>query len=277
MLDLKTRVVTALATPGKGVVDQLQSSNDGKTYGFRFNDKDPNSTIGYHNVIFIHNTDPGFRMTPVYGISTNPLQALDWKFAPDGVSILARTYSTNVLLIDRNLKHAPVALGQFSDIGNFSSDGTKLSVRLTTGFGVFDIPNRRLTILTLDTMRVKGQSVEPLDIMQLANQEGEVSHVLTSDTAINTPTSEYLVVSGKQAVSVLRRYDRSQRILLAYRPTDNDQYIVTEEASILQSSNASYDGYPTLSQPLRTHSLFINAFNGTVKKDIDGTTVRWRH
>jgi hypothetical protein len=268
LVDKATGKVSSIDLPEPGLVSQLHAAGDGTTYGFAFTSQSdrPNP---YQSTLFMHDISPGHILVSVPGVAGKSVNVMDWQFAPDRTTIVAQLLDTSLVLIDGNFKHRPVPLGQYSSIGTFARDGTRLAVADDRGHGILNLVKRSHE--PVPNRLIRKSSTALLDIQLLSNQDGYLTHLQQPVGEGSYRESIESDIGGQ--TKVLYDSGRTGSTILEFGNSPNDQVVMVEAA---QLEAAVYDNYPVASRPLSTHTLLIDAGSGKTIKDINGIDVNWQ-
>ncbi len=270
LVDIKTKQSTELSLPAAGTVRQLHASPNQRSVGFSFssNEKDY-SKRKYERVLFTMDVAPPRPAHPVDGLNKKPLQIIDWQFAPDGTTILAQAFDTNLLLIDTNGTHDPVPLGQFTSIGNFSYNGAKIAADSGLGPVVLD-PIKHSRIMP-QFKQIDGLDPYPLNLTLLANGDGYLARLQVYGQDYRQ-SNDYFLLSRQGSDNIIYKVDTVQSNVDGYALSPNDQYLAVEQSSIKYSES---DQYPDNSKSYSVHTQLIDVGTGKPVRDIEGFGLAW--
>ena len=266
-VDLATKKVAEIELPDNGIATQLRSSSDGTSFGFAYSSPEAQATQSsdsYHNTLFISDIRPGHNVVPLLGIGSKPIRVFDWRFAPDGTSVVARLSDQSLLLIDGNFKHPPVPLGTFSSISNFSADGTKLLVSNRDGFSMLNLIRHNLNPIPDGQI---GSDLEALlEVSVLPADSGYLRHYQTTSTD-RTTFSDYLRYDHASTKKVIYDTARQRTDIQALELSPNGQLAILEASP---DGSVDYDDYPYASRPLSARTQMVDMATGTIVKELNG-------
>ncbi len=273
LVNIKTKQVEELSLPGKGTVTDLRASPNQRLAGYSFTSSGKYNERKYQNIVFNIDMAASRLQYPVDGLDGKPLQVMDWQFAPDGTTIIAQTYDTNLLLVDTNLDNKPLPLGQFTGMENFSYNGAKLIADdRINGPLVLDLLAHTRTPLTngpTDSNQPYLQSAR-----LLSNGDGLIKQMmLYKDDTTYSYTQSLTVSKGNSEKTVYKNSDQHTQLGL-FDSSPNDQYLVAEVYTTGEDSMGN-DEYPETPQQIGTKTLIINVSDGKTSRTIDGFKVTW--
>ena len=189
----------------------------------------------------------------------------DWRASPDGRLAAVITAKSDLLLIDTVGKKQPRPLGSASELGDFSSDGRKLSfLGSAGGFMIYDLEkNERRAVFSDSTqansyivrLKLLGKNVRLMQSMSIADRK------LGSEVTYNDGRS----------ITRLYRPDGAHDIT-GLSASPNSQYAAVEVAP---QQGSSFDNYPVNGRNMSTRTALIGQ-NGTIVRTIDGCGVVWK-
>ena len=189
----------------------------------------------------------------------------DWRASPDGRVVAAVTVKGDLLLVDTTGKKQPRPLGSASELGDFSSDGRKLSfLGSAGGFMIYDLEkNERRAVFSDSTqansyivrLKLLGKNTRLMQSMFIADRK---------------PGSEVTYNDGR-SVARLYRSDGAHDIT-GLSASPNSQYAAVEVAP---QQGSSFDNYPVNGRNMSTRTALIGQ-NGTIVRTIDGCGVVWK-
>ena len=189
----------------------------------------------------------------------------DWRASPDGRVIAAVTVKGVLLLIDTAGKKQPRPLGSASELGDFSSDGRKLSfLGSAGGFMIYDLEKNERRAVFSDSVHANSYIVR---LKLLGKNTRLMQSMFIAD---RKPGSEVTYNDGR-SVARLYRPDGAHDIT-GLSASPNSQYTAVEIAS---QQNSSFDSYPVNGRNMSTRTALIDQ-NGTIVRTIDGCDIVWK-
>lgn len=189
----------------------------------------------------------------------------DWRASPDGRVIAAVTVKGVLLLIDTAGKKQPRPLGSASELGDFSSDGRKLSfLGSAGGFMIYDLEKNERRAVFSDSVHANSYIVR---LKLLGKNTRLMQSMFITD---RKPGSEVTYNDGR-SVARLYRPDGAHDIT-GLSASPNSQYTAVEIAS---QQNSSFDSYPVNGRNMSTRTALIDQ-NGTIVRTIDGCDIVWK-
>lgn len=233
-LDLATLKHTELLLPEsrKGNIVNLQCSPRKNIFGFSFTEKmSPDAKegdYGHEPTLFISKDNPEDYQI-ISGVDNKPLQAREWKFAPDGTSILAESYKSGMLLVDSLGTHSTLPLGKFFGIGSFNFDGQSFITSDTSGLYLVNIPKYTKSLISTQL-----DETQPTSAYALQNADGRIARVASADS------DELILHTGDRQRPIYRAEEPGT--IVDYRVTPNDQYLIV---TVGKGTDSDYDNYPS--------------------------------
>ena len=189
----------------------------------------------------------------------------DWRASPDSRVIAAVTVKGVLLLIDTAGKKQPRPLGSASELGDFSSDGRKLSfLGSAGGFMIYDLEKNERRAVFSDSVHANSYIVR---LKLLGKNTRLMQSMFIAD---RKPGSEVTYNDGR-SVARLYRPDGAHDIT-GLSASPNSQYTAVEIAS---QQNSSFDSYPVNGRNMSTRTALIDQ-NGTIVRTIDGCDIVWK-
>jgi hypothetical protein len=263
-VDLQTKKTSKLPLPASGTVDKLEASPNQRLVGFSFTSNEKTGSRRYENTLF--NIDLASGEGIVYqltGFVGKPLQVMDWRFAPDGTTVLAQLTDSSVLLVDTTGKHMPVPLGQFGTIENFSFDGSKVALRARNTTIILDLINHTST-----TMPNEKDATYLMNIRLLANSEGYIKQTSRFEQA--TKYQQRIALTKGSSEQELYEQTGFETTIPSFETSPNDQYAAIHLNTMKATANSTADQTP------HEHTLILDTDEGKTIADIDGVNIIWR-
>jgi|GEM_PF-6784942 hypothetical protein len=258
--------------PDIGEVQNLRASPSKDLIGFTFtSDKQSGGLKDYQQRLFVYDINAGV-LAPVRGIADDYIDTSDWKFSPDGSTVIASTYKTGMTLIDTYSKNDPIPLGSYYEIGNFSRTGSKVVLSANyDGPIVFDI-------LESKRFEPKANAVDGItpylsETMLLQNSDRLLSKVQIIESG-GTILSTAIILSKEDAdQKTIYEVDYKQTDVSGYSASGNDQYVAVETSNI--TADRAFDIYPENSKPTNVQTKIISTENAQILKSMDGLMLIW--
>jgi len=266
-----TKKSKEIMLPDKGTVQNLKVSPNEKLFGFTFSsDKQAGATNDYQQRLFVYDVVAKI-LVPMRGIGKEYIDAFDWKFAPDGTTIIASTWKTGVIFIDSYSKNEPIPIGSYYNIGNFSRTGSKVVLDTDEdGPIILDlIENKKIVP---ETQEIEGvlQYITGVKLLQNSNSTLKKTQTLSigggaSKTAI--------VVSDGKSNRTIFNIKQKETDITDFGSSGNDQYVTVETSGSV--SNKQHDGYPENSRPINIKTRILDMKDSKTLKTIDGFMLTW--
>ena len=189
----------------------------------------------------------------------------DWRASPDGRVIAAVTVKGDLLLIDTAGKKQPRPLGSASELGDFSSDGRKLSfLGSAGGFMIYDLEKNERRAVFSDSVHANSYIVR----LKLLGKNARLMQSMF--IADRKPGSEVTYNDGR-GITRLYHPDGAHDIT-GLSASPNSQYVAVEVAP---QQGSSFDNYPVNGRNMSTRTVLVDQ-GGTVVRTIDGCGVAWK-
>lgn len=238
------------------LAEKLQSLGDGRRVGY-ITGEHSDTKGGQLQLLDV--TNGSSRVIENVGAVT------DWRASPDGRVIAAVTVKGVLLLIDTAGKKQPRPLGSASELGDFSSDGRKLSfLGSAGGFMIYDLEKNERRAVFSDSVHANSYIVR---LKLLGKNTRLMQSMFIAD---RKPGSEVTYNDGR-SVARLYRPDGAHDIT-GLSASPNSQYTAVEIAS---QQNSSFDSYPVNGRNMSTRTALIDQ-NGTIVRTIDGCDIVWK-
>lgn len=189
----------------------------------------------------------------------------DWRASPDGRVVAVVTVKGDLLLIDTAGKKQPRPLGSASELGDFSSDGRKLSfLGSAGGFMIYDLEKNERRAVFSDSAHANSY------IVRLKLLEKNAWLMQSMFIADRKPGSEVTYNDGR---SITRLYHPAgAHDITGLSASPNSQYAAVEVAP---QQGSSFDNYTVNGRNMSTRTALIGQ-NGTIVRTIDGCGVVWK-
>lgn len=269
IIDLSDNSNTSAHIPEDIDIEKLQSSPTKNIFGFTATSQgDDYENKKYTGNLFLYDIEAKV-ISAINGLDDKPLSVVNWQFSPDGTTILAQTYDSGVLLIDSTDNHKPIPLGTFNSIGNFSGDGSQVSLTdPINGNLVFDIKTKEKYKPYKD-----GNDSFLTSIYMLSRKDKMIRKIDSIDTSSNDYSST-LDFGVNPDFKKIFEMNSNNSDLVNFSASKNDQYIVLEISDM--DGNQKYDNYSSNSAPFNIKTEIIDVNNGSIFKEVDGFNVRWK-
>lgn len=268
LMDRNGDNVQEVRTPQPGISTQLHASPRQGLIGFTFSDEDASI---YDNTLLIVDLAAINKPYTLAGINGQPLKAANWRFAPDGTSILAQLFEGEWVLIDGNKKYKPRPLGELGDVGNFTLSGKHL-------ISLDPVTNSPLLIdvltgskISLKPNQVGLKTLLPSEFMALNNSDAYVQRAVVLNEA-DEPTQEFISIEYKDNSRRLFGVNGQSHALTNMSSASNDQYLSVELSSKESEYEESYVGQERAKD---VKTVIINARTGKTVHVIQGLGLRW--
>lgn len=257
--------VEPITLPAPGVIDSLDSSDDGVTVAFTLTTADG----AYADSLMKLNLEQGRDILPVPALDGSPLTARSWFFVPGGVTLAAQDESdAQVVLVDTSTD-AVTPLGTFTSLDSISTDGTRLGV--TNPFGPVSLSISDLTETEFAPSPIDGVTPYPGDF-QLMRGTALVQHVVVADYDANSFENLFVYDDGRRSRELFHTIDNAGSIgRISVSP--NDQYAAVEVVPNVASSVD--DGRTVDPRSTDVTTVFVDIATGSVVKSVAGFDIHW--
>ncbi len=268
--DLKTKESINISLPEtKGTIDKLHTSSDGRFVGYTFTSKFVSGNQKYSYNLFIYDFKSKL-LDEIKGIGNVRTGVGNWRFMPDGTTIVAETYTSGTLFIDVFSQHEPIPLGNLSGVANTSSNGGKIAfIDYREGPTILDVSKKSKNPYTTRNTGATTPIITSIRLLQ--NSEGVIK-------LLNIPVTSYsyeytVAIQRWGADKELYRVSTQDNEVRNYSTTPNDQYLILETSAI---KGREYDKYGSELQPTNVQTSIINTSDGKVLKTVSGSKLVWK-
>jgi len=263
-----TSVVEAVRLPETGSISALDASAAGNTVGFALTSAVPGLGQKNNSTLYTIDLTAGRAVTPVVGLSGDPITVLGWQFLPGTGNLLALTFDRSLLLIDP-VSATVSPLGQFLGFDKISVDG--LTVTMTDAFGEVS-----LTLATGDVQRLEPSPVDGKRTFQGATamlpSGARIQKVVVPD-ATGRRFSSLLVYDDGATSRVLYKTPNDGGSISDFTVSPNGQYVAIE--TVPDASAAVSDGYFYDARATSVTTVIVDVDSGAQTRSVEGFTLRW--
>ncbi len=257
-----------LSLPGAGTITSIAADRPSGTLGFVFSAAadDPDSRPS--PVLYTVQLAGNRQLEPVNGLDGEPLEVTEWNFVPGGTSLVAHATDLSLLMVDVASGIA-VPLGQFSEVGAISADGSRLVVGDPFGplaLTIADASSERLNPSPLDGELTYGGE------LRLLHGGSRVQKVAMLDGLTGRFSSHLVVDDGRTAREIFRTV-RDEGSIERFSLSPNDQYVAVEV--VPNVSNSVLDGYAANPRSTSITTFVIDLDAGAVVRSFEGFAVSW--
>lgn len=128
LVSLTDGAVENVTLPSAGTIDELQGS-DGLALGFRFTSGGDPLQRQFSKTLMFIDLEGSHVPQPLGGLDGSPLQVTDWRFMPNGITVMALSDDQSLLQIDPTGQAPILPLGTWEGLDDVSGDGGTLIVR----------------------------------------------------------------------------------------------------------------------------------------------------
>lgn len=273
VVDLASGKQTFAQLPGGIEVDNLQASPAKPLFGFTITNKTnhPEDKQEYNNTLFMYDIEAKM-LFPVKAFEDKPVSVINWNFSPDGTTVLAQTYDSGTMLIDTNGEQEPIPLGTFNTIGNFSGDGSTISLTdPVEGSVLMDVKDKSKTKPSVSL--IDGLQPYLISVRMLSNGEKLLRQIDVVDS-VKDYYKMRLDVGAGDNFKQLYEFDSDKEDLVKFTTSSNDQYLAMEVSQ--KEGNYNYDKYTSNSKPRNTKTKILNTMDGSVAYEVYGFNIIWK-
>lgn len=260
LVDLRDGVVEQVMLPAPGVITQLDASTVGAALGFVFAPQGGDA----HELLAV-NYDLGARLTPVLGLSGEPLDVNTWQFIPGGTQLVAHSIDAGLFLVDLATESiAP--LKQFAEVGRVSRDGASLTVKDAMGTSTMSLPGGEVTQLVASPLGEAHPFVGAIEVLPDGPSLAKIAFQ-TTDGKFRTA----LALDDGTEMRVV--YENEGASLENFTVSPNGQLVAVEV--VPDFAEAVSDGYERQSSFTTTVTHFIDIRSGRVVATRPGLAPHW--
>lgn len=128
LVSLTDGAVENVTLPSAGAIDELQGSS-GLALGFRFTSAGDALQREFSKTLMFIDLEGSHVPQPLSGLDGAPLRVTDWRFMPDGITVMALSDDQSLLQVDPTGKSTTLPLGTWEGLDGVSGDGSTLIVR----------------------------------------------------------------------------------------------------------------------------------------------------
>lgn len=264
-VDLKTNEEHDYPLPKRGQVSNLRASLNGRLFGFTFTSMEETNKQ-YDGALFNVDTQAHNLMYQILGLDGKQLLVVDWKFAPDGTTIVACAVDGSAFLVDTTSKFRPEPLGQYYGVDSFSYNGQQAVFENNNGPVIVDLLTYQRTYPTISS----EEYVSTVQLLQ--NSVGSIYMTDHLDYDSNEYTQSLFAVRDK-SVEKLLSIDVKQESLDYYFVSPNDQYLAVERHD---TQHPEADDYIGQYKPKSVSTKIIDKDSKKQIKEVDGFKIIWR-
>lgn len=257
---------TDIPLPGKGRVDQLQSSPRQFLVGFLYS-QDAGTDTSIESGLYVVQLKAGVEPTRVAATGAEETNVSQWAFVPSTTSVLLRTFDDELVAVDVVASSDPLILGNALQIQGFvAGEQTAIveradaivEVDLVTGEeSPFPVPS--------DLTGTPGELVS-------LSATGYVRIYSDYDLASSSLTQSVVLVANGSS-RVLYRVDDGSSSVLQVCASPNGQFVAVVEAK--DQANLGSDLYPILPMPRGVSTRIIDRSSAEVRSSIAGFDLPW--
>ncbi|MET4780589.1 hypothetical protein [Glaciihabitans sp. UYNi722] len=261
--------VEKMNLPGPGTISRLEAAPDAGMLGFLFTGA--GSGESYSNDLMLADLTGTHLVQPVLGLDSQPLAVIDWQFLNGSTSFVAQTLDQTVLLIDSKKPTTSVPLGQYSELGRSTPDGTTLVVGDVFGriaYSLGDGSETRLPPLPLAGAETFGGSLE-----LLGSGDARVQQVAVLDTSGGKSYRSYLVYEKGASSRILFQTVNNKGSIDGFSISPNGQYVAVNIVPDVATSVS--DGYAVNPKSTSITTAFVDIATGKLVRSVSGFDESW--
>jgi hypothetical protein len=262
-----TSVVEPVRLPDIGSISGLDASAAGNTVGFALTSAA--GGVGQKNNSTLYTIDlaAGRTVTPVVGISGDPVDVLGWQFLPGSASLLALTFDRDLLLVDAVGAVSP--LGRFMGLDKVSPDG--LSVTMTDSLGEVSLSLETGDIVRLEPSDIEGNRAF-LGATAVLPSGDRVQKVVVPDPTGRRFTS-LLVYDDGASARILYQTPGGAGSISDFTVSPNGQYVAVE--TVPDAAASVSDGYYFDARPTSVTTVIVDVETGAQTRSVEGFALHW--
>ena len=271
LVGLASKLVEQIQLPGPGTIDQLRGELDAGLLGFVFTSAGPPAAREYSSVLMRIDLTGSHAATPVLDLAAKPLVVLGWTFLGGSTSIVAQGSDQTVLLIDAAKSGRPVPLGQYTELGRSSPDGTTIVVSDAYGKIAYSLADGAQT--RLPSLPIAGASTYGGDLALLGRGTARVQQVAVFDAVTGGKFQSYLVYESGTTSRVIYQTKGDAGSIEGFSISPNGQFLAVNVIPDYASSVS--DGYPVDAKSTSISTVFVDIASGAVVRSVEGFDESW--
>ncbi|MFF7684357.1 hypothetical protein ACFZA2_16525 [Microbacterium sp. NPDC007973] len=246
-----------LPLPGRGDVRLLRASSDAGRIGYVFTGSSEDGVQQYTGVLFLADlSDPSAPPRTVAGLDGEPVRTEAWQFVPGSAYLVAQTTDRSLLLVDATGAAPPRVLGQLGDLLSFLPGTTSVVLGGADGLSILDLTSG---------------SVTDVDGTRAIDAAPGTGRLMLAPDAIATWTTVEVTrgAPGRPGALVAAAESGSRIVEVCASPSGRHLAIgVVPDAGPM-------DGYPARADRVGRRTQIVDATNGDVIADVEGTRPGW--
>lgn len=270
LVSLTDGAVEAVRLPEAGVVQKLHAAASGTLVGFVFTSAGERIDPTYSSTLLSLDLEGVHTVKPVDGLDGNPVRVLDWEFMPDGSGLLALSRERSLFLIDPLTAGAISPLGQFSELGPVSRDGSIVTMSDPFGSAALTIANgsqKRLVPSPLEN----DSSLAYLGPVEALAAGTRVEKLVIARSDGTRFASAIAIDDGTTARVIYRTPDDAGSIE-SFSVSPNGQYLAVQVVPDVSKSMS--DGYYYGAESTSVETVVVD-LTGRVVRSVEGFALAW--
>lgn len=263
--------VEQVILPDKGVVQKLGAAGSGTMIGFTLTSAGGSIAPTYSSTLMVLNLEGARKVQPVGGLDGTPMRVLGWEFLPQGSSLLALTRDRSLFAVDPLTSGSVAPLGQFTELGPISRDGTIVTVNDPFGSAALTIADGSQRRLVPSPLAGDSSKVY-LGPAEVLGSGARLEKVVIAQPG-GTRFSSAIVLDDGAASSVIYRTPRDAGSIESFSVSPNGQYVAIDVVPDI--SAAVSDGYYFDARSTSTETVIVEIATGRIVKSVEGFSLAW--
>lgn len=268
LVSLRDGVTEHVNLPDTVSISALDAATSGTVIGFTLSSTRAGIAPLNSNTLYAINMDAGRVVAPVLGLNGEPLNVLGWQFIPGTPDLLA-------LSIDRSLLRVTpasgevVPLGQFSEFGRVSADGSVVTMVDSAGTVALNLTDGRQRRLTASP--VLGLSAYLGSTVVLTGGDRIEKVVVPDDSG--TRFSSLLVYDDGRESRILYQTVDGQGSITDFSVSPNGQFVAVE--TVPNAATSVSDGYFFDAKSTSVTTIIVDVATGSQARSFEGFATTW--
>lgn len=268
LASLRDGVSENVLLPDAASIGELDSSTSGTVIGFTLTSADAGIGQVNSNNLYTIDLDAGRTVTAVLGIDGQPLRVLGWQFIPGSSSLLALSNDRSLLMIDPDTGTITL-LGQFSEFGMISTDGTTVTMVDPMGLVALTIADGRLQRLAASPVQGEDAFLGATSVLAGGDR---IEKVVVSDDS-GTRFASLLVYDDGTESRILYQTPDGRGSISDFTLSPNGQYVAME--TVPDNTASVSDGYFYDSRSTSVTTIIVEVDTGAQVRSFEGFALDW--
>lgn len=268
LVSIRDGVTEQVRLPGAVTIRDLDAASSGTVIGFTLTSTADGADPAEANTLYTLDLDSGRSVEAVVGIDGQPLRVLGWQFIPGTSTLLALSTDKSLVLVD-TVDRAVTPLGQFSEFGRISGDGSIITMVDTAGAVALTIADGSQERLVASP--VLGEAGFLGETAVLANGD-RIEKVVVPDES-GTRFASLLVYDDGTESRVIYQTPEGKGSITGFTVSPNDQYVGIDV--VLDNSSSESDGYAVDARSTTATTIIVDIASGAQVRSFEGFALEW--